>query len=62
MTLSTRFEKNSTSFRSPAPLDNSQLFRVAPSIFAENAHESRSNRYTYIPTIDVLDGLRKEGF
>jgi hypothetical protein len=35
---------------------------VAPSIFAQGKHASRSERYTYIPTIDVLRGLRKEGF
>ena len=48
--------------RSDTPLDDDQLRRIAPSIFAENAHESRSQRYTYIPTIDVLNGLRREGF
>jgi len=37
-------------------------FSVAPSIFATQAHASRSERYTYIPTIKVLDGLRKQGF
>ena len=62
MALATRFGKNSNTLRSNIPLDNSQLFKVAPSIFANEAHESRSARYTYIPTIDVLDGLRKEGF
>jgi len=62
MALATRFGKNSNALRSNIPLDNSQLFRIAPSIFANEAHESRSSRYTYIPTIDVLDGLRKEGF
>jgi len=62
MALATRFGKNSNALRSPAPLDNSQLYRIAPSIFANEPHESRSARYTYIPTIDVLDGLRKEGF
>ena len=35
---------------------------AAPSIFAEGKHASRSERYTYIPTIDVLRGLRNEGF
>jgi hypothetical protein len=44
------------------PLDNDQLFRLAPSIFAVEKHESRSERYTYIPTIEVVEGLRKEGF
>jgi Domain of unknown function (DUF932) len=48
--------------RSETPLSDDQIARVAPSIFADGAHESRSERYTYIPTIDVLNGLRNEGF
>lgn len=44
------------------PLTNEQLYRAAPSIFAGEKHESRSDRYTYIPTIQVIDGLRSEGF
>lgn len=59
---STRFGRSSFGLRSNTPLTNDQLFRVAPSIFAAGKHESRSDRYTYIPTIEVLDGLRKEGF
>ena len=43
-------------------LDNDQLHRMAPSIFAVSAHESRSERFKPIPTIAVLEGLRKEGF
>jgi hypothetical protein len=39
-----------------------EIARVAPSIFADQPHDSRSARYTYIPTIDVLRGLRNEGF
>jgi len=35
---------------------------VAPSIFADAPHESRSERYSYIPTASVLQGLRGEGF
>lgn len=49
-------------YRSNAPLSNDQIMSVAPSVFAEGAHESRSQRYTYIPTINVIDGLRREGF
>jgi hypothetical protein len=45
-----------------SPLTNEQLFRVAPSIFAGEKHESRSEKYTYIPTIQVIEGLRSEGF
>lgn len=48
--------------RANSPLTNDQIARVAPSVFAEAKHDSRSERYMYIPTIQVLDGLRKEGF
>lgn len=61
MQLSSRFYNPST-IRSDCPLSNDQIRAVAPSIFASEPHESRSARYTYIPTIDILDGLRKEGF
>ena len=53
---------NQTSFRSNAPLSNDQIAQYAPSVLAETAHESRGERYTFIPTINVLDGLRNEGF
>jgi hypothetical protein len=53
---------NQTSFRSIAPLSNDQIARYAPSVLAESAHESRGERYSFIPTIQVLDGLRAEGF
>jgi hypothetical protein len=43
-------------------LSNDEIAEVAPSILAHSAHESRSERYSYIPTIDVLDALRREGF
>jgi hypothetical protein len=36
--------------------------QAAPSIFASGKHASRSERYSYIPTIEVLRGLRTEGF
>lgn len=48
--------------RASRPLGDDEIRRYAPSIFAESAHESRSTRYTYIPTIDVLNALRREGF
>lgn len=31
-------------------------------MFSEEKHESRSEKYTYIPTITLLDSLQKEGF
>lgn len=62
MKLATRFGRNNTAVRSSIPLTNDEIRLVAPSIFAEEKHDSRSERYTYIPTIHVLDNLRKEGF
>jgi len=49
-------------FRSQAPITGEQFARYAPSVLATDAHHSRSDRYTQIPTIDVLRGMWKEGF
>ena len=62
MALATRFGQNHISIRSQVPLNNEEIRAVAPSIFASEKHDSRSERYTYIPTIEVLEGLRREGF
>lgn len=61
-TLATRFARNTRVMRGDQPLSEDQMRASAPSIFAEGKHVSRSERYTYIPTIEVLRGLRKEGF
>jgi hypothetical protein len=61
-TLATRFARNTFTLRSETPLAEEQMRTVAPSIFAAGKHASRSDRYTYIPTIEVLRGLKKEGF
>lgn len=53
---------NAVQYRASSPLSDDQIRAVAPSVFAAEAHASRSERYTYVPTIDVLSGLRKEGF
>lgn len=60
--LASRFASRSPVLRSDSPLSDAQIHRVAPSIFAEAPHESRSQRYAYIPTATVLTELRKEGF
>ena len=60
--LATRFARNTFVIRSDQPLAEEQMRQAAPSIFAQGKHASRSERYTYIPTIEVLRGLRKEGF
>jgi len=60
-TLASRF-RSVNMIRSDKPLSDDQIMQYAPSIYAREPHESRSERYTYIPTSDVLAGLRKEGF
>ena len=60
--LASRFASRSPVLRSDYPLSDDQIRRVAPSIFADAPHESRSERYSYIPTAAVLTELRKEGF
>ncbi|WP_088284160.1 DUF932 domain-containing protein [Ideonella sp. A 288] len=60
--LATRFAPSTRVLRSDQPLSEDQMRHAAPSIFAEGKHASRSERYTYIPTINVLRGLRREGF
>jgi len=61
-TLATRFANSTRVLRSDQPLSEEQMRHGAPSIFASAKHASRSERYTYIPTIDVLRGLQREGF
>lgn len=43
-------------------LTDSDLLRIAPSIFADSEHDSRSDRYAFIPTASIVTGLRKNGF
>ena len=59
--LSTRYAAP-TFMRNTRPLTNDEPLRVVPSAFSVEKHESRSERYTYIPTITLLDKLRNEGF
>jgi hypothetical protein len=55
-----RFQRN-RNFNNE-PLTNDQIQKVAPSAFAGQPHESRSDRYAFVPTVDVIDGLRNAGF
>jgi hypothetical protein len=51
-----------SSYRSREPLANEAMMAIAPSVFALAPHASRSERYTQIPTSQVIDGLRSAGF
>lgn len=43
-------------------LTDEDVRRLAPSVFAEEAHASRSERYVQIPTHHVMQRLRRDGF
>jgi hypothetical protein len=56
------FGRHAFQARSDSGLTNEQIMQYAPSVFASEAHESRGERYAFIPTSTVLTGLRNEGF
>lgn len=60
--LATRFGRNAHQISGREALDNEALYRHVPSIFAREAHDSRSERYVYVPTIDIVESLRREGW
>lgn len=53
---------NQTVFRSGVPLSDDVIAKYAPSVLAEQAHDSRGERYAFISTKEVINGLRREGF
>lgn len=60
--LATRFGRKSHQISGREALNNETLYRHVPSIFAREAHDSRSERYVYVPTIEIVEGLRREGW
>ena len=48
--------------RRDRPLTHDELHQYVPSVFGTDKHESRSERYCYIPTITLLEKLQREGF
>lgn len=44
------------------PLTLDALRNYAPAAFAPAPHESRSSRYVYIPTVEIIKGMEQEGF
>ena len=60
--LASSFAPKAPALYSEIPLSDEQIRCVAPSIFAEAPHDSRSERYAYIPTAAVLTKLRGNGF
>src|SRR5271168_4928730 len=44
------------------PLSNEEIKEIAPSAFALQPWHAQSERYTFIPTSRVIDGMRDAGF
>ncbi|POZ15908.1 DUF945 domain-containing protein [Lelliottia aquatilis] len=61
MRLASRFGRINQ-IRRDRPLTREELMQVVPSVFSEERHESRSEKYAYIPTITLLENLQREGF
>lgn len=61
MQLASRFGRVNH-IRRDCPLTREELMQYVPSVFGEEKHASRSDRYTYIPTITLLESLQREGF
>lgn len=55
-------ESRMHSNNSNSPLTIDQIGQYAPSAIALQAHSSRSERYEYIPTLDVIKGMSNAGF
>lgn len=58
-TFSSRFGHAKETIR---PLSNDELLRIAPAIGAENAFSGVSEKYSFIPTINVVNILRDKGW
>ncbi|MGX9272324.1 DUF932 domain-containing protein [Pantoea ananatis] len=61
MRLASRFGRINQ-IRRDRPLTREELMLHVPSVFSEDKHTSRSERYSYIPTITLLENLQREGF
>ncbi|PLC59963.1 hypothetical protein B9P82_27780, partial [Citrobacter sp. L55] len=61
MRLASRFGRINQ-IRRDRPLTREELMQHVPSVFSEDRHGSRSEKYAYIPTITLLENLRREGF
>src|SRR6266851_3848569 len=48
--------------RNAHPLSLAEIASAAPSEMAVSSHSSRSDRYTYIPTSEVITGMAQAGF
>lgn len=53
---------NGKAIKENRPLTRNELLEIVPSVFQYDAHESRSDRFAPVPTIDVIDRLAQENY
>lgn len=56
------FNRGTAINRPQMPMTHEEIRRVAPSAFAVQPYHDRSERYVYIPTISVIEGMERAGF
>ena len=49
-------------YNSAEPMTRDELYRAAPAVFAPAPNKSRSEKYQYLPTIKIVEGMEREGF
>jgi hypothetical protein len=59
--MSAALNNNSTRSRVPGTvaISDDELRRFAPSVFASNQFEGVSERYSFLPTSSILNGMRE---
>ncbi|WP_063044963.1 DUF932 domain-containing protein [Nocardia pseudovaccinii] len=50
------------SVRADRPLTDAEIRDVVPAVFASHAHHAVTDSYAYLPTSELVDALREEGF
>src|SRR6516225_8269950 len=62
--MSTALNNNSTRSRVPGPvaISDDEMRRFAPSVFASQPIEGVSERYSFLPTSSILNGMRENGW
>jgi hypothetical protein len=62
--LPVRFGRGAVALRNRdnTPLTIDQIRAYTPAVVAEDKHSSRSDKYTYISTVDAVQALQREGF
>lgn len=60
--MAVNIKNGATKMTTTTSLTDDQIRRLAPAVFAENPASDVSTRYAMVPTIDIINGLRSEGF